>query len=134
MHPISRTVEAGALVADLLRAVVDESHPVVAVVAASGRLLGTVSERDLLQCLPPAHPPEEAALAYVHFLGLRAVDVMAEAGPTVCADDPLEVALDLLAADRAAPVAVVDGVGRLCGLVDAASVAQTLCDAASPRH
>ena len=127
MHPLARSVNVGAPVADVLRAVVDESHPLVAVVTSTGRLVGTVSERDLLQCLPPASSPGAAAVAYARFLELRAVDVMAEAGLTVCEEDPLELALDLLAVDRVPSLAVVDGAGCLCGVVTASSVAQSIC-------
>jgi CBS-domain-containing membrane protein len=134
MNPLARSVDVGASVADLIRAVVDESHPMVAVVTSTGRLVGTVSERDILQCLPPAASPGAAALAYARFLELRAIDVMAEAGMTVCEEDPLDLALDLLAVDRVPSLAVVDVDGCLCGVVTAASVAQNLCAMDAPCH
>jgi CBS domain-containing protein len=62
------------------------------------------------------------------------VDVMAEAGLTVCADDPLDLALDLLAIDRVPSLAVVDGAGCLCGMVTAASVAQSICAPEAMAH
>jgi CBS-domain-containing membrane protein len=127
MNPLARSVHVSASVADLMLAVVDESHPVVAVVTSTGRLVGTVSERDILQCLPPAGSPGAAAVAYARFLELRAIDVMAEAGMTVCEEDPLDLALDLLAVDRVPSLAVVDEAGCFCGVVTAASVAQNLC-------
>jgi len=103
MHPLARSVDVGAPATDVVRAVVDESHPLVAVVTSTGRLVGTVSERDILQCLPPTCTPGAAALAYARFLELRAVDVMAEAGLTVCEE------------------------GCLCGVITASSVAQSIC-------
>jgi CBS-domain-containing membrane protein len=132
MHPVSRLVDAGAPIAELLRAIIDEANPVVAVVSASGRLIGTVSERDLLLCLPPAGSREAAAADYARFLGLRAADVMTEAGLTVGDDDDLAVALDLLRDDAARALAVVDGEGRPRGLVTVASIGRQLRPPSQP--
>jgi CBS domain-containing protein len=98
------------------------------VVSDAGRLLGTISERDVLHCLPPAASPGAAAIAYARFLGLRAVDVMAEIGLTVCEDDPLDLALDVLAGDEVPSLAVVDGAGRPVGIVTAVAAARAACD------
>ena len=77
-QPLLRSVEAGATLSEVMRVVIDEANAVVGVVSSSGRLVGTISERDILRCLPPARSPGAAALAYARFLQLRAVDVMAD--------------------------------------------------------
>jgi hypothetical protein len=41
-------------------------------------MVGTISERDILRCLPPASSPGAAAQSYARFLQLRAADVMAD--------------------------------------------------------
>ncbi len=80
-QPSSRCVQAGASLQEVLRAVIDEENPVVGVVTSCGSLLGTISERDILRCLPPSGSPASAAQAYARFLQLRAVDVMSELEP-----------------------------------------------------
>jgi len=77
-RPLLRSVEAGATLSEVMRVVIDEANAMVGVVSSSGRLVGTISERDILLCLPPAGSPGAAALAYARFLQLRAVDVMAD--------------------------------------------------------
>lgn len=78
LQPLTRSVAADASMAEVLRAVIDESNAVVGVVSSYGRLVGTISERDILRCLPPAGTPGSSAQAYARFLQLRAVDVMAD--------------------------------------------------------
>ncbi len=78
VQPIVRSVAAGASLTEVLRAVIDEANSVVGVLSSSGRLVGTISERDILRCLPPAGSPGAAAQSYARFLQLRAADVMAD--------------------------------------------------------
>jgi CBS-domain-containing membrane protein len=80
VQPIVRSVAAGALLTEVLRAVIDEANSVVGVLSSSGQLVGTISERDILRCLPPASSPGAAAQAYARFLQLRAADVMDDVG------------------------------------------------------
>ena len=54
VQPIVRSVAAGAPLTEVLRAVIDEANSVVGVLSSSGQLVGTISERDILRCLPPA--------------------------------------------------------------------------------
>jgi hypothetical protein len=78
LQPLTRSVAADAPVSEVLRAVIDESNAVVGVVSSHGRLVGTISERDILRCLPPSGTPGASAQAYARFLQLRALDVMAD--------------------------------------------------------
>lgn len=78
LQPLTRSVKADAPMAEVMRAVIDESNAVVGVISSYGRLVGTISERDLLRCLPPSGTPGASAQAYARFLQLRALDVMAE--------------------------------------------------------
>ncbi len=78
LQPLMRLVDAGASLPEVLRAVIDESNAVVGVVSSSGRLVGSISERDILRCLPPAGSPSATGQAYARFLQLRAADVMAD--------------------------------------------------------
>jgi predicted transcriptional regulator len=80
LQPLIRSVKADAPMAEVLRAVIDESNAVVGVVSTHGRLVGTISERDILRCLPPSGTPGASAQAYARFLQLRALDVMADVG------------------------------------------------------
>jgi CBS-domain-containing membrane protein len=78
VQPIVRSVAAGAPLTEVLRAVIDEANAVVGVLSARGQMVGTISERDILRCLPPASSPGAAAQSYARFLQLRAADVMAD--------------------------------------------------------
>ena len=78
LQPLIRSVKADAPMAEVMRAVIDESNAVVGVVSAYGRLVGTISERDILRCLPTSGTQAASAQAYARFLQLRALDVMAD--------------------------------------------------------
>jgi len=78
LQPLTRSVKADAPVTEVMRAVIDESNAVVGVVSSYGRLVGTISERDILRCLPPSGTPGACGQAYARFLQLRALDLMAE--------------------------------------------------------
>lgn len=78
LQPLIRSVTADAPMVEVMRAVIDESNAVVGVVSSYGRLVGTISERDILRCLPSSGTPGASAQAYARFLQLRALDVMAD--------------------------------------------------------
>ena len=78
VRPIVRSVAAGAPLTEVLRAVIDEANAVVGVLSSTGQMVGTISERDILRCLPPGSSPGAAAQSYARFLQLRAADVMAD--------------------------------------------------------
>lgn len=87
LQPMVRSVAAGAPLTEVLRAVIDEANAVVGVVSSSGQIVGTISERDILRCLPPAGTPGAAGQAYARFLQLRAADVMADFDPYTDGDE-----------------------------------------------
>ena len=75
VRPIVRSVAAGAPLTEVLRAVIDEANAVVGVLSSTGQMVGTISERDILRCLPPGSSP---GASYARFPQLRAADVMAD--------------------------------------------------------
>jgi predicted transcriptional regulator len=86
MLPIVRSVAAGDPITEVLRAVIDEANSVVGVISSCGQLVGTISERDILRCLPSAGTVGAAAQAYARFLQLRAADVMDDVDPVAEGD------------------------------------------------
>jgi CBS domain-containing protein len=86
--------------------------PIVAV-AEEGRLVGMVRRRDL-EAADPAAP----------------LGSLMEAPIFALAEDPLDAVAGLAAFLEGAPVPVVDGSGRLCGMVDAAAAPAGVDDGA----
>jgi CBS-domain-containing membrane protein len=89
-------------VAQLRRYFADDHVHLALIVAPDGRLVSTVERADLTTTLPGA------TLA-------RSVGTLA--GRTVGPDDPVERAAAILARQRRRRLAVVDGAGRLLGLL-----------------
>jgi CBS-domain-containing membrane protein len=95
-HGIATTV------AQLRRYFADDHVHLALIVAADGRLVSTVERADLAPALPGATPA-------------RSVGTLA--GRTVGPEVPVERAAAILAARQRRRLAVVDGAGRLLGLL-----------------
>ena len=103
------------------------------VVDRTGRLVGVVSERDLLRWLP--HPGEEGApaAAPARAATRRVGDLVAPAPLTLAEEDPIDLAADLMAAERVTSLPVVDEEGRPLGMVSLVDVASALAAALRER-
>ena len=123
MTPDPPVATADTTVADVFRLVTEGPVDHVPVVDRAGRLLGTVSGRDLLHSMPP---PAVAPGGQARFFARRVGDVMVEALLSVDEDDPPELALALMASERLLALAVVDGGGRPVGILSIEDVAAAL--------
>jgi len=103
------------------------------VVDRSGRLVGMVSERDLLRWLPPPGEDAGPVAAHARAAGRRLADLVAPAALTVAEDDPVDLAADLMAGERLTALPVVDEEGRPVGIVSLVDVARALAAALRAR-
>ncbi|WP_242394238.1 CBS domain-containing protein [Anaeromyxobacter oryzisoli] len=119
-----RTALPSTTLAEAWELLVEGGFRHLPVVEASGRLAGIVSDRDLLAAMPPPGATPALLAASAAFARRPLREVMAQAVLAVREDDPLEVAIDLLIANRVSALAVVDPGDRLCGIVTLVDVAQ----------
>lgn len=119
-----RTTPPSTTLAEAYALLVEGGFRHLPVVDASGRLAGIISDRDLLAAMPPPGSTPALLAASAAFARRPVSDVMAQAVLAVHEDDPLEVAIDLLIANRVSALAVVDLGDRLCGIVTLVDVAQ----------
>jgi len=102
------------------------------VVDAQGRLVGMLADRDLLQWMPPPSPEPLLLEAWARLAGRRVGDLMVEAVLTAAEDDPLELAVELMAGERLTALAVVGDDGRPVGVLALEDVADALAAALRP--
>jgi acetoin utilization protein AcuB len=126
MTPDPPTATPDTTVAEVFQLLTDGPVDHVPVVDRAGRLLGTVSGRDLLQSMPPPGSDPLQLEAQARFAGRRVGEVMLEALLTVDEEDPPELALALMASERLVALAVVDGTGRPVGVLSIEDVAAAL--------
>ncbi len=131
------TVAPDTPVADIARLLLEKRISGVPVVDAGGRLVGIVSEGDLVRRLGDEEgggrswwlgllaTPEERAEAYVRAHGRRAADVMTRNVVTVSPDTPLAAVARLLEERHIKRVPVVEN-GRLVGIVSRADLLRAL--------
>ncbi len=130
------TVGPEAGVADVAKLMLDRRISGVPVVDGAGRLVGIVSEGDLMRraeliterrpwWLALATSPEEKARAYVKAHGLHVRDVMTKDAVTIDEDMPLDRIAELLEAHGIKRVPVMRD-GRLVGIVSRANLLQGL--------
>jgi CBS-domain-containing membrane protein len=137
MTPDVVTVEPGARVDEIARLMLEHHISAVPVVDTAGRLLGIVSEGDLVRRAEMATAgrrawwlemlADSAALArdYVKTHGRRATDLMTRVVLTVGVDTPLEDVAQLLERHRIKRVPVVRD-GRVVGIVSRADLLRAL--------
>jgi len=87
------------------------------VLDASGRMVGIVSEQDLLHAAPS--PATSLSMHELHYLlaKLKLKQVMSSPVITVAPDTPLEEAARIMADNRIGGLPVVDGSGALIGII-----------------
>lgn len=131
------TVAPDTPVTDIARLLLEKRISGVPVVDADGRLVGVVSEGDLVRRLEEDEgggrswwlgllaTPEERAAAYVRAHGRRASDVMTRHVVTVAPDTPLAAVARLLEEKHIKRVPVVEN-GRLVGIVSRADLLRAL--------
>jgi len=131
MAPATATATPDTTVAEAFRLLASGGVHHLPVVDRSGRLVGMVSERDLLRWLPA--PGEDAAAAHARAAGRRLADLVTPAALTLAEDDPVDLAADLMAGERLTALPVVDEEGRPVGIVSLVDVASALAAALRAR-
>jgi acetoin utilization protein AcuB len=118
-----RTATPGTTLAEAYELLVEGGFRHLPVLDDSGRLAGMISDRDLLAAMPP--PGASAALVQAAgaFSRRTVADVMAQAVLAVSEDESLEVAIELLIANRVSALAVTGPGERLTGIVTLVDVA-----------
>lgn len=101
-----------------------------------GRLCGMISDRDLLAAMPPPGATPALVAAAAAYAQRTVGDVMARAVLAVGEEESLEVAVDLLLANRVSALAVTGPGERLTGvltLVDVANAFASVLKTLPPR-
>lgn len=136
------TISPGTPVAEIAKLLIERRISAVPVVDAEGRVLGIVSEGDLMRRpeseSEPHHSwwlrlfesPEEHAAEYAKTHGLRAEDVMTREVVSVAEDRPVGEIAELLEERRIKRVPVTRD-GRLVGIVSRADLLRALAAASS---
>ena len=134
------TVGPNATVLDLADLLLSNRISAVPVVDDGGRLLGIVSEGDLVRraeagterrrswWLEALTPNEALAAEFVKAHGLKASDVMTRNVITAAPDTPIARIADMLERNRIKRVPIVEG-GRIVGIVSRANLLQALASA-----
>ncbi len=131
------TVEPDTPVTEIARLLLEKRISGVPVVESDGRLVGIVSEGDLMRRVEdsPARRgawwlamlgiPEERAIEYVRTRGRRARDVMTRHVITVTPDTPIGRVAQLLEEEHIKRVPVVED-GRLVGIISRADLLRAI--------
>lgn len=137
------TVAPGTAIADIARTMVEKRISAVPVVDPEGRLLGLVSEGDLLQRVETGTEgrrawwldlfvaPETRAETFLKAHGRIAADVMVKELVTATADMPLARAAQLMHDRRVKRLPVVED-GRIVGIVARSDLVRALAAASRP--
>jgi len=132
------TIEAGATVARALDRMVDGGIRHLPVVDSRGDLVGIVSIDDLAATLPfPSSPQErlaEAARGQASMEPMRVGEAMTFGPETVAPDEPIEEAARRMAARAIGCLPVVDGQGRLVGLLSETDLLRSLAGGSTERR
>ena len=140
MHADVPTVEPTARLEEIVRALEGSRRRRVVVVDGDRRVLGIITDGDLLRRSQQKHHPgllarlrnllvgDDAPAPVLPDAGEQAVDLMTAPVVTVHPDTPLATALHLMTEHAIKRLPVVDGEGRLVGLLGRASVLRGLLD------
>lgn len=123
-------IEGGASLANAAHILSDKKIGALVVKGATGALAGIISERDLVHAI--ARSGSEALSQSVEAHMTRA--------PVTCGEaDAVETVMEVMTRGRFRHVPVLDGAGRLCGMISIGDVvktriAETVNEAAALRH
>jgi acetoin utilization protein AcuB len=126
MHRDPVCARLDTTVSEAFRMLTEGSVHHLPVVDRNGRLVGMISEHDLLRSMPPPATDPLTLAAFARFARRRVADLMVEAVLTATADDLLEDAAEIMAGERIPALAVVDDDGRPVGVLTLADAAATL--------
>ena len=118
-HP--RTVAPAAHVSEAYSLMTEGNFRHV-VVVDDGRVVGMVSDRDILRAMPP--PSRGSSVEQGRFANSEVRSLMSQPALTLSPDDPIETAVDLMLAEHISALAVVDEERRLLGVVTMVDVAR----------
>lgn len=113
-------VRPGDSVLELVRTFHAKQFRHLPVTDDDGRLVGIVSDRDVVRCFGPTAYPDESQLA-----ALRAEAVMSRDVITIDADEPIASAIDLMHEQGFSSLPVVRD-GRLVGIVTTSDLMRLL--------
>ncbi|MGY3265076.1 MULTISPECIES: CBS domain-containing protein [unclassified Lysobacter] len=114
MTPDPATCQAEAPVRDVARLMLENDIGLVPVIDASGRAVGTVTDRDIaLRVVAEGRDPQQCT----------AQDCMTSPVTSVTIDSSLTDAMELMESRQIRRLLVVDGDGRLCGVIAQADIA-----------
>lgn len=114
MTPDPATCQAETPVREIARLMLENDCGLVPVIDASGKPVGTVTDRDItLRIVAEGRDPRQCV----------ARDVMTGPVTSVSLDSSLAETTDLMESEQIRRILVVDGDGRLCGIVAQADVA-----------
>ena len=114
MTPDPATCQAETPIREIARLMLENDCGLVPVIDASGKPVGTVTDRDIaLRVVAEGRDPQQCS----------AREVMTSPVTTVSLDSNLSETTDLMESEQIRRILVVDQEGRLCGIVAQADVA-----------
>jgi acetoin utilization protein AcuB len=126
MHRDPLCARLDTTVAEAFRMLTEGPVHHLPVVDRTGRLVGMLSEHDLLRYMPPPATDPLTMAAFARFARRRVADLMVEAVLTATEDDLLEDAAEIMVGEHVPALAVVDDDGRPVGVLTLAEVAGAL--------
>ena len=97
------------------------------------RVVGIVSDRDLLKYMPPPSVAKPDIATHGHFMRRPVSEIMTQNPLTVREDELLEVAVELLLVNQVSALLALDSFERLCGILTMVDVAAGPTAAAARR-
>lgn len=92
------------------------------VVVEGGEVVGMVSDRDILQNMPP--PSRESSVEQGRFANEPVMSLMSQPALTIAPDEPIETAVDVMLAEQISALVVTTAQKRLLGVVTAVDLAK----------
>jgi acetoin utilization protein AcuB len=120
-HP--RTMGPNTTVAEAFSNMVDGGFRHVPIVER-GRLVGVLSDRDVLKHMPPPSTEKTALAAHGKFAALAVREIMTTPGLTVGVNDPLDVAIEMMILNQVGALVVTDAARSVRGVVTLIDVAK----------
>jgi acetoin utilization protein AcuB len=116
-----RTVAPGAHVSEAYSLMTEGGFRHVMVVE-DGRVVGMLSDRDILRAMPP--PSKSSSAEQGRFANSQVRSIMSQPAMSLPPEDPIENAVDMMLAEHISALAVVDASEKLLGVVTLVDVAR----------